>query len=234
VRGADDNSGPWCDPRGAGDSRSRDRIHRINRIKRILPSFIIGYSLLDIGYSLAGVRVAHLSPSPVRFSLLATLFTTAATHCLSVGVRFEPLGRHNPSPKRASQTWPPTRGQSRKTGWRCIGFQSGRDSMFSASRARRTSSRVAPKRAGSITIQVSQRVERNRSGSRKEHHDRMPKASQKVAGGQRRATPGKKADNKPLHRPRMGSQLTFFEGSPTQNAILLLDRVRVEGQGHGT
>jgi hypothetical protein len=42
----------------------------------------------------------------------------------------------------------------------CIGFQTGRDAMFNASRCSQKFSRVAPNSAGSIRIVVSQRVDR--------------------------------------------------------------------------
>ena len=49
-------------------------------------------------------------------------------------------------------------GASAKTGWRCIGFQSGRDSMSSASSARRMRSRSVPASSGSTTMHVSQQL----------------------------------------------------------------------------
>ena len=51
---------------------------------------------------------------------------------------------------------PPTTRRSAKTGWRWSGFHVGRDSMSSASSARRIVSRSAPNRSGSIGMHVSQ------------------------------------------------------------------------------
>ena len=67
----------------------------------------------------------------------------SVTRWRSVGVIVVPDGKQRPLAKSSSATEPPTVSQPLKTGWRCMGFHSGRDSMFSASRARRTSSLVA-------------------------------------------------------------------------------------------
>ena len=79
-----------------------------------------------------------------------------ATRSSSTSVNAVPLGRHKPSLKIPSDTDPPLTLQPLKTGCRCIGFHSGRDSMFSFSSASRISSLVEPNRAGSTRMQVSQ------------------------------------------------------------------------------
>jgi hypothetical protein len=88
-----------------------------------------------------------------------------------------PEGRHKPRAKRPSEmdlrlrrataclpvSTPHSALRTRhslNTGCKCIGFQMGRDSMFSASRASRTWSGVEPNSAGSIRITVSQRLQR--------------------------------------------------------------------------
>ena len=58
--------------------------------------------------------------------------TASITRARSSSVRADPLGRHRPCPKRCSATAPPTRRAPAKTGCRCIGFHTGRASMFSA------------------------------------------------------------------------------------------------------
>ena len=77
-------------------------------------------------------------------------------------------GRRPSAPSRSAgraraRTAAPTRrrrrpGTSAKTGWRCIGFQSGRDSTSSASSARRMRSRSVPASSGSTTMHVSQQL----------------------------------------------------------------------------
>ena len=47
--------------------------------------------------------------------------------------RLDPEGRQSPRSKRRSATAPPRWGQSRNTGCRCIGFQTGLVSIFSSS-----------------------------------------------------------------------------------------------------
>ena len=59
---------------------------------------------------------------------------------------------------RVRRVLPPRARQWAKTGCKCSGFQTGRDSMLCASSASRTSSRVAPKRSGSIVMHVSQQL----------------------------------------------------------------------------
>jgi hypothetical protein len=71
--------------------------------------------------------------------------------------RLEPLGRQRPSANTDAAKSPPRIRLPAKTGWRWSGFQTGRDSILCACKARRTSSREAPKRAGSIVMHVSQK-----------------------------------------------------------------------------
>ena len=95
----------------------------------------------------------------------------------SEGVMAVPEGRHRPRLKRSSATFPPITRHLYwglpvlgfwdsmdgiwvfKTGCMCMGFQTGRDSMFSASKAKRTDSRSAPNCSGVISITVSHRFD---------------------------------------------------------------------------
>ena len=72
--------------------------------------------------------------------------TASMTRACSDAVKAEPLGRQSPCSKSRRPTSPPRTWHERKTGCRCIGFQTGRDSMFRDSRCRRISSRVVPSR----------------------------------------------------------------------------------------
>ena len=74
-------------------------------------------------------------------------------------VSAEPLGRHSPRSNRRAETSPPYIGAAAKTGCRCIGFQSGRASMSSASSASRICSRSAPNASGSTVMHVSQQFD---------------------------------------------------------------------------
>ena len=89
--------------------------------------------------------------------------------CRCGKVRFrvsaEPLGRHNPFSKSSVATAPPMLAQSPNTGWRCIGFQTGRASMSFAASARRTFSRSPRATFGSIWTHVSQNIERPHGAS---------------------------------------------------------------------
>src|SRR6476659_9202648 len=82
--------------------------------------------------------------------------TVATTRSWSSSVSDDPLGRHSPRSKRRAPSSPPNVRCDAKIGCRCIGFQSGRASMSSASSARRTVSRSAPKAPGARTMHVSQ------------------------------------------------------------------------------
>ena len=81
--------------------------------------------------------------------------SVATTRSCSSSVSDEPLGRQSPRSKRRAPTSPPNVRCDAKIGCRCIGFQSGRASMSSASSARRTVSRSAPNASGSTTMHVS-------------------------------------------------------------------------------
>ena len=82
--------------------------------------------------------------------------TIPTTRSWSSSDSADPVGRHRPWSKIPAHTDPPTTWFPANTGWRWSGFQVGRDSMSSASRARRTASRSAPNRSGSTVTHVSQ------------------------------------------------------------------------------
>jgi len=69
---------------------------------------------------------------------------TSTARSLSPSLIAAPDGRHSPARNSASATPPPTASQPWKIGCRCIGFHSGRDSIFLSSNAKRISSHVAP------------------------------------------------------------------------------------------
>jgi hypothetical protein len=74
-----------------------------------------------------------------------------------------PEGRHRPRVNRSWLTLPPTFRQGWvvwNTGCICMGFHTGRDSMLSASRARRTDSLSAPNCSGVMRITLSHRLAR--------------------------------------------------------------------------
>ena len=91
--------------------------------------------------------------------------TTSTTRPRSPSERFEPDGRQSPRSNRLSATPPPTRSNPANTGCRCIGFQTGRASMFCSASASRTASRSAPNFAGSMVMAVSHRVCRPQGAS---------------------------------------------------------------------
>ena len=82
--------------------------------------------------------------------------TIAITRSWSSWLSAEPAGRQSPRAKSRAETSPPKARCEAKTGCRCIGFQSGRASMSSASSASRIASRSAPNASGSTRMQVSQ------------------------------------------------------------------------------
>lgn len=69
--------------------------------------------------------------------------TTSTTLARSASVKLEPEGRHSHCSNNSAATPPPTLSQPAKTGCKCMGFQTGRASIFSASRARRKVARSA-------------------------------------------------------------------------------------------
>ena len=81
---------------------------------------------------------------------------TLTTRPRSSSVSWVPEGKHNPPSKRPSLTLPPRTRHPLNTGCMCMGFQIGRDSIFSLSRASRTASRSTPNSSGLIKITVSQ------------------------------------------------------------------------------
>ena len=99
-----------------------------------------GYPIEPRRWSSASVLLLPALPT-VHFPLPTIPYTTLER---SSSLILDPLGRQRPCSKSCSETAPPTIRQPLKTGCRCMGFQTGRDSMFCASRARRMSSRVAP------------------------------------------------------------------------------------------
>ena len=95
----------------------------------------------------------------------------------------EPLGRQSPRSKSDADTSPPTIGAPAKNGCRCIGFQSGRASMSSASSASRIVSRSVPASSGSTRMQVSQQFDRPYARLR---HERDPRRARRAARGSAR------------------------------------------------
>ncbi len=73
----------------------------------------------------------------------------SVTRARSSSLMAVPEGRQRPSRNHTSATVPPTTSQPAKAGCMCIGFQSGRASMFSASGARRSAS---PQNYGTILM----------------------------------------------------------------------------------
>jgi len=107
----------------------------------------------------------HATTQPPNYAPRPTDLMIPTTLSRSLSVIEVPLGMHKPLSKISSDTDPPTARHFENTGCMCMGFQIGRDSMFSFSRARRTCSRVAPKSLGSMRMQVSQNVLRQPGAS---------------------------------------------------------------------
>jgi len=120
------------------------------------------------------------APPPVRDYyrlVLSARLTAAQTRSRSASVKADPLGRQSPFSNSRPDTLPPRTRQSLNTGCRCIGFQSGRASMFSASRAftrpmiddrgpaRLVSCLPSPVSCPPIVRHVSQRVQRPNGAS---------------------------------------------------------------------
>ena len=65
--------------------------------------------------------------------------------------------RHSPVLKIFSLIVAPTDSATANGGWRCMVFQTGRDSVSCSSKAKRTASRSTPNALGSIVITLNQR-----------------------------------------------------------------------------
>src|SRR5699024_3098361 len=74
---------------------------------------------------------------------------------------FESLGKQIPFSNNSSETSPPIESYWEKTGCRCIGFHTGRDSIFSSSRASITILGVIV--SESMTIALNQKLARSSS-----------------------------------------------------------------------